>query len=568
MDAIGPLVLTDPHQPHVKVTFTSFEDDHLALEGRQVASQLLLELHVADLMAVSTGSLTQERRLLRHPTSFMQKLKVNLDMAAQEVVTYGDLAEVFGPDGWYALRSPWKVVRELKCIRVVTPGGTTVLIPCLEAWRFTFAFTSRLLMSSVYAATSPALAAARNESTLMTGDGQTLRLPLTLTGAEREAAITSGTLDLVVPEGYSHADLTALAWLFTDDQAFTALTRFYTSVMAATTQGRAAAARFSAPPFTLPFRGTLPTTLLGLHHGQTFLCLHMSRCAVKFPLPHTLTHNLAPDAGSGLTIPDDPPPEPRYRGRRPLPPDDQTEIDSLTSPDARLATVHLGVRQDRFGPLRQMAVRSRQEPDSGTPVHTVGGADGPDLLLSGGATEAGGRGGRQVNAVEKLPFIPPPSRPVDYLQQFCDLQGVCEELQQAGLTCEWISLNRPGSADPTTAIPSEAGSASTWVGQGIQARRVLIARLSWEQRVAYLLEWERIVTTEYGKLLLCTSGLGDLSSTTLLEVIGRCAERRGVWPESAPGIAFMQGINHRKPYGSIMSGQILTWLRKLAWTPV
>ncbi|MCD0177614.1 hypothetical protein IHN32_16880 [Deinococcus sp. 14RED07] len=500
----------------------------------------------------------------------MRPLKITLDLDAQEILTFGELAAVFGPDGWYALRSPWKVVQELKCLRFQTSGGLTILLPCLEAWRFTFAFTSHLLTASVQATTGAALEEARAASTLTTTTGQTIPLPLTGADDHRAALITSGTLNLVVPDGFTHSDLTALAWLFTDERAFAAMTRFYSSVMAATTlQGQAHAARFSAPSFRLPFGGTRACRLLGLHHEetQTFLALHLARCTVKFPLPHTLTHDLAPASEPGPGGPDGLSPTPRYRGRRPAPPDDETKIDSLTPPDVRLTTLHLGLRQDRFGPLRSMAVRSRQEPEAGGPVNTMSGGNEPDTLVSGGEGEAGGRGGRQVSTVEQPPFVPPPSRPVNHFQQFCDLQGVCEALHELGIGAELLSLNRAGSGDPTTAIPTEAGTASTWVGQGIQARRVLVARLTWGEQVAYALEWERITSSEYGRLLLCSAGKGDLAHTTLLTLIQKCAERRGVWPETARGVPVVVGISHRKPYRTAMSAQIMARLRAFGWRP-
>jgi hypothetical protein len=154
---------------------------------------------------------------------------------------------------------------------------------------------------------------------------------------------------------------------------------------------------------------------------------------------------------------------------------------------------------------------------------------------------------------------------VNYLQQFCDLLGVCEELEKRGISTQFLPLQRDDPSDPTTPIPAGLGSAATWVGQGLQARRALIATLRQGNRIAYALEWERLQDRDYGKLLLCSAGELALPSAVLLELLSQCARERGVWPAAVMGVPLLKGFNHRQPHRSSMSGQIAAGLEALGW---
>lgn len=570
VDAIGPLVMSNPAQPHVKLTLTPFRDGQVHLDAREVGHQPLVELHVADLMTVGTGSLTQGGRLLRLPKGLFEELRVCLDLTRQELVALRDFPEVFGPSGTFALRSTWSVVQHLKCLRLTGEGGETVLLPCLEAWRFTFGASSHFLQASVLEATESALRAARAASVLETADGRRLTLPLEGDSKQTQRDIKEGTLHLEVPPSFGESDLTTLAWLFTNEAAFRAMTRFYSSVAASRCgDARAQVTPFSSPTFTFPFGGTPRFRLYGLRHrgegSELFVAFHVRQCKVRRTRPRLITHTLSSLPSVGDLPEGESPPEPRPRGRKPRLEDEGVEVDSLVAPDARLTTLHFGLRRDRFGDPHEPLVQSRKQAEPGGEVRLPGDDPDPERNISAGEKEPGGRGGRKVQIGEQRPFQPPPSRPVDHLRQFCDLQGVCEELARSGITARLISLNRGEGPDPTTAIPAEVGPAATWVGKGMASRRALVARLSRGERVAYALEWERIVDGEYGKLLLCSAGTADISHERLVALLTRCARERGVWPGKAEGIPFLRGISHRKPHRKQMSAQIVRHLEGIDW---
>jgi hypothetical protein len=555
VDAIGPLMLIDPSQPHIKLTMTPFLNDELDLTRRDLKNQRLVEVHVADLMTIGPGTLSAARRKLRHPRTLFQRLKVELNMEQQDIVPFQDLQSVFGPHGAYALPSTWSVVKSLSCLRFRSNEVGIVLIPCLDAWRFVMGCSSRMLQATTSHDFLTDLSQARTKSSLEDFDQTYWALPPQPPSTTIETAdlIRRSTLHLDVPKGYSEGDLSTLSWLMTDGPAFAATTRFYDAIVKARQPQPNAS---SAPAFRFPFAGRPVFTLYGLwldtSPQRQFLALHIERCTAAPPQPAVITHELFSLPG-GEGEPGKPIPPPRLRSRKPKV-DEGTEVDSLRPPDTRLSTLHLGLTRQRFGGADKTFVRSRLQSSVGGPVHTVGPTRTPDKTVSTGGKTEEGKGGRQVQTTEQPP---PPSRPVDHRGQFCDLLGVCQELERNGITTRFLALNRTDPNDPTTPIPATAGSAATWVGKGIQARRALIAMLSWKDITAYALEWERLSNSEYGKLLLLSAGESQITPDLILDILSKCATDRGVWINKTEGVNFLVGISHSKPHRTHMSKQII-----------
>lgn len=558
VDAIGPLMLIDPSQPHIKLTMTPFLNDELNLSRRDLKNQRLVEVHVADLMTIGPGTLSASRRKLRHPRTLFQRLKVELNMEQQDIVPFQDLQSVFGPHGAYALPSTWSVVKSLSCLRFRSNEVGTILIPCLDAWRFVMGCSSHMLQATASHGFLTDLSQARANSFLEDIDQTQWSLPPQPPSTTTETAdlIRRSTLHLDTPTGYSEGDLSTLSWLMTDAPAFEATTRFYDTIVRARQPQPNAS---SAPAFRFPFAGRPSFTLYGLwldtSPQRQFLALHIERCTAAPPQPAVITHELFSLPG-GEGEPGKPTPPPQLRSRKPKV-DEGTEVDSLRPPDTRLSTLHLGLTRQRFGGPDKTFVRSRLQSNLGVPVNTVGPTRTPDKTISTGGKTGDGKGGRQVKMTEQPP---PPSRPVNYMGQFCDLLGVCQELEKQGVTTRFLALNRTDPSDPTTPIPATAGSAATWVGKGIQARRALIAVLSRQGRTTYALEWERLSNNEYGKLLLLSAGKAHIASATLLDSLSKCALERGVWPFRLDGIPLLVKLSHRKPHRQIMCKQIISIL--------
>jgi len=563
VDAIGPVIMTNPTQPLVKLTMTPFRQGVIERSGRELSTQPMIELHVADLMTIGTGSLTQAGRLKRAPQSLFTPLNISLNMAAHETLTFADLGRVFGSQGLYALRSPWGVVKRLQCL-VFTEEQVEVLIPCLDAWRFTFACSSTMLAFICSAACQSVLTTLRKESVLETQDGQTFDLPLVGEATQRLALLASSTLHLNVPASFSQADVPTLAWLMTDELAFEAATRFYPSLLAdAASQNQAPQTRLCFPCFSFPFLDLVKFRLRGAWLTETlFLTQHIMSCQAALSLPNAVTHDLSLAANPDPPTAKEGTPEPRGRPPRT---NDKAEIDSLTPPEQRLSTLRLGLSRSRMSAFSQLQVASRNEAAGLAGEVRRSEQSSPDSLLSAGEAVAGGSGGRPVTVNEEPEEQTPPLRAIDHLAQFCDLKGVCEELEKFGFVYRFIPVGRKDNTDPTTPIPSSVGPAANWVGKGIGARRALIARISLRENVAYAMEWERQSKHDSGKLLLITAGCAEVEADCLLEMLTQCGTRRGVWQTNVPITVFLKGLSHHEPYRTSMSTRIKVQLEELGW---
>lgn len=581
VDTLGPFNLSRLSQPLIKVAFTPLEQSDAQLAARLSKQQRVVDLHVADLMTVGPGTLVQRQLLQRHPRGFLQTLNINLSMPACEVRTFHDLAHIFGPQGAYPLTSTWPMIHPLKCLCFTTKRGT-VLIPCLDAWRFTLATSSSLLVLSTRPECADLLTTAREQSFLETQAGQRLALPLaspvfsTLTEhQEWQKTVKSSTLHLSVPPGFSERELPFLNWCMVDDLAFRAVTRFYTSLVSSRPQNRTTEAHLplAYPEFRFPFTGApqfrLQGTWLTAHETRYFLALHIDRCDADIVLPQQVIHTLPAvrtEAAEGVS--ETPGDEKEWRGRKPMIDMQEAEVDSLIPPAARLVTLHFGLRRQRFAHLQGIELTGdEREDDSRLPV-ALGEKKTPDQQVSLGDNELGGDGGRRVKLEERPPqHQPPEQRPVDHAVQFCDLLGVCQELKRRGIQFEFMPLGERVEGDPTTLIPATLGTAATWVGLGITARRALIARLSYRGKVAYALEWERMKPKEYGRLLLCTIDPAHDEQKVLLHLLEECAQQRGVWPETAGhrNTISLFRISHRVPHDALMSRAIYQTLIALQW---
>lgn len=575
VDAIGPLNLVTPSPPSIKVTLTILADGLPDLAQRQPRRQRVVDLHVADLMALGPGTLIRRQRPERHPKGFLTPLRVRLDMATSDLTTFQDLGAVFGPQGAYPSFAAWPMLKSLRCLRFPTSPGT-VLIPCLDAWRFTLATSSTLLTLSTRPECHAIFSQARADSRLETADGRSLPLPLppleddSTALAARQALIRSSTLHLGVPPGFTTHELPFLAWCLTDDLAFQAVTRFYSSIVSSRSPARSSGPPSGPPEFRFPFRGTVDFSLRGtwltVQGRPHFLTHHIDTCRADIAMPQHLTHTLTGDDAPALATSDDETPQQRTRAPRLAP---QAETDSLQPPTSRLTTLHFGLRRSRFPHLQGLELTSRLPPAGSSPsTHLTGAAEAAQVLSLGDA-EPGGEHRRKLK-LEEQTVTPPPlpeQRAVHYKEQFCDLLGVCQELKHLGIQFEFMPLGERVEGDPTTLIPATLGTAATWVGQGITARRALIARLSYRGEVAYALEWERIKPKEYGRLLLCTIDPSHAWQNVLLHLLEECAQQRGVWPETAGNRTTISlfRISHRAPYATLMSRVIYQTLVALQW---
>ena len=414
-----------------------------------------------------------------------------------------------------------------------------------------------------------ALTAARAQSVLDTAAGQSLKLPLSLDPEQTRLAVEGGTLHLDVPEGFMESDLNTLAWLMTDRLAFQSATRFHSSIVAGR-KTNLERGHHSFPRFTFPFSGQPEFKLHGVwiqpSDPKVFLALHIERCDADFPMPSLIENPRFPATQMWEKPPVGPGPQPvpGFRGTKPSL-DDEPGVDSLIPPDKRLTTLVLSLKQNRFGTFKKTRLASQPDQEVKPGPHMLGVDITPVTVVSSGEKEPGGEGGRHLYVGEKMPDAPIPSRRVDHFSQFSDLIGVCEELRKHQIESDFLALNRADESDPTTPIPASAGAAARWVGEGVTARRALIARLTQKDRIAYALEWERFNTDEYGKLLLVSAGTVNIAPERLLTLLKQCADGRGVWPNSGIKGAVLDGLVHRKPHREIMSAQICKVLKKHGW---
>lgn len=578
IEAIGPINMTRPECPTVKGWFTRLngQQPH-SIEDRSPKFQVMLDLPVSDLMTLGPGVMIQGQMRQRHPKGFLEELSVSLEMSSVEVKEFRELENVLGREGAFPLDSAWEMIDRLHCL-CFRGKEFTVLIPCLDAWRFILASSSQLLDLSTTPGLANTLSEAREKSYLITDDGRKVDLPLDplpvpeitpatqeelreLTEAQkqRQALLDSSKLHLSVPAGFHESEIPFLAWCFTDELVFNAVNRFYTSVASsrANIPGSNQKSGFSYPLFLFPFIGRPRFKLQGVkvNVGQDtfFFALHIDRCDASIPMPKEVIHALRTETDDTPSIEEQTKGE-HHRAPKPKFDQEKGELDSMQAPDARLKTLHFGLKRDRLPHLSKSKLSSNNKTPHQAPPQVSGGGR-EDREGSLGQKEPGGLGGRPLHQGEK-PLEPPPSREVKFISQFCDLLGVCQELNRRGIEYQFLPIGRDGTDDPTTPFPSEAGPSATWVGKGVQARRALIAELRHGDLIAYALEWERMEENEYGKLLLCTAGKEPVSETALLNLLRQCARERGVWPEQAGGNLKLIGINHRQPHAEEMSFEI------------
>lgn len=571
LDVIGPLLLSTPEQPKIKAILTALEGiDPLSLHTRRAKTQRVIDLHVADLMANGPGQIIRQQSRQSHPKNFLQRLKIPLDMERCAIQTFGELGHIFGPSGLYPHDAAWPMVKNLNCLAFQTTQGT-VLIPCLDAWRFVLATSSTLLSLSTRSECRTILKEMREASFLETPDGQKFQLPLesfdssdTQARAERVALLKASTLHLMnVPSLFTEAEIPFLAWCMTDEPLFQAVTRFYPSILASKIRTKNGELPQSAPTFRFPFQGAvefhLQGTWLSSDRERYFLALHLDKCLLDVAFPARIIHPLGYELSDSEPVEQDAP-EVQYRHRRPHLDEDNAKVDSLTPPTGRLAPLRYGLRRDRFPHLKEAVTTSRNIRGPGGITGLTGDVK-LETEVSSGEIE-GHHGNRRKLDINEKPVL---KRPVDHKGAFKNLQEVCKLLIKNGFKAHFLPLTDGEAGDPTTLIPSVLGSTSNWLGKQASSRRALIALIEYDKQYAYALEWERFHAGESGKLLLCTALNEPVPEETLMDLLRQCAQKRGVWPTTTKKPFQLIGIVHRPDNPEAMSKAIQGRLATLGW---
>ncbi|MGX9688560.1 hypothetical protein ACTQ9L_15625 [Deinococcus wulumuqiensis] len=301
VDAIGPIDYTDALRPHLKVTLTTIvpTEDGFSRQG----NPKVIDLHVADLIDIGPSQFIKARKPSRPHKGFLTRLTTELDMETATLQPLSDSPFLFDKQHGPYPKGTISFIGKLQCYSFCTPE-TTIIIPCLDIWRFFVGQSTSLLTLSTQAECKSRLEIMRRGSFLQTEAGDIYHLPLAKGDTDQHSeVIQSSTLHLHLdhPQQFNMAELPFLAWCMVDENIFNALIRFYGSIIATKKKAGTRGTTISHPQFGFPIKGAFKAKFGGHAmqvNGQSYFFVHrILSFMADIPMPKGISHPLGTSEG-------------------------------------------------------------------------------------------------------------------------------------------------------------------------------------------------------------------------------------------------------------------------------